>query len=102
MGSPTYEFQFEKLSGTVLSSLFSDKGRKVWCGKAEKSEELKALLTYCFTDLLNLAVGDAIKASKLMKNSLETMFKMTKLIKKKRDGTLKDVKAAIKQEEVGW
>ena len=50
--------------------------------KQIKLEEQKALLTHCFTHLLNLAVGDAIEASKVIKNSLETTFKVTKLIKK--------------------
>ena len=39
--------------------------------KEIKSEEPKALHTHCFTHSLNLAVGDAIKAGKMMKNSLE-------------------------------
>ena len=38
--------------------------------KEIKSEEPKALLTHWFTYSLNLAVGDAIKACKVMKNSL--------------------------------
>ena len=50
--------------------------------KQIKLEEPKALLTHCFTHLLNLAVGDAIKAGKVIKNSLETTSKVTKLIKK--------------------
>ena len=39
--------------------------------KEIKSGEPKALHTHCFTHLLNLAVGDAVKAGKVMKNSLE-------------------------------
>ena len=38
--------------------------------KEIKSEEPKALLSHWFTYSLNLAVGDAIKACKVMKNSL--------------------------------
>ena len=37
------------------------------------------MLTQCFTHSLNLAVGDAIKTSKVMKNSLETRFEIQKL-----------------------
>ena len=78
------------------------KGEKTDLAKEVKSEETKALLTHCFTHSLNLAVGGTIKASKLMKNFLETTFEITKLIKKspKRDGKLKDIKTAIEQEEV--
>ena len=66
----------------MLRWLFHDEGREEWCGQQIKSLEPKALLTYCFTHSLNLAVGDAIKASKVMKNSLETTYEITKLIKK--------------------
>ena len=49
-----------------------------------------------------MAVADAIKASKGMKNSLETTFEMTKLIQKwpKQDDKLKDIKIVIEQEQV--
>ena len=70
--------------------------------KQIKLEEPNTLLTHCFTHSLNLAVGKAIKVSKVMKNSLETTFEITKLTKKlpKRDGKVKDIKTAIEQEEV--
>ena len=60
------------------------------------------MLTHCFTHSLYLAVGDAIKATKVMKNSLEKTFEITKLIKKlpKRDGKVKDIKTTIEQEGV--
>ena len=78
------------------------KGEKVGVAKQIKSEEMKVLFTHCFIHSLNLAVNDAIKASKVMENSLETTFKIMKLIKKllKRAGKLKDIKTAIEQEEV--
>ena len=77
-------------------------GEKTGVTKQIKSEEPKELLTYCFIDFFNLAVHDAIKASKVMKNYLEKMLEITKLIKKspKRDGKLKDIRTAIVQEEV--
>ena len=60
------------------------------------------MLTHCFTHLLNVAVGDAIKASKVMKNSLETTFEIKEHLKKspKRDGKLKDFKTTVEQEKV--
>lgn len=42
----------------------------------------KALFTHCYTYSLNLAVGDAIKNSEIMKEALETTYVITKLIKK--------------------
>ena len=96
------EFQFEKLLRQCYDDCSTIKGEKTGVANQIKSEELKALLTYCFTDSLNLAVRDGIKARKVMKNYLETMLEITKLIKKspKRDGKLKDIKTIIEQEEV--
>ena len=78
------------------------KGEKTGVAKQIKSEELKALLIRCFTHSVNLTVGDAIKTSKVMKNSFETTFEITKLIKKlmKQEGKLKDIKTSIEQKEV--
>ena len=50
--------------------------------KQIKSEEPKVLVTHCFPHSLKLAVGNAINASKLMQNSLETTLKIKKLMKK--------------------
>ena len=50
--------------------------------KQIKLEEPKALIFHCFTHSLNLAVGYAIKVSKVMKNYLETTFENTKVIEK--------------------
>ena len=78
------------------------KGEKTGLAKQINLEELKALLTHWFTHSLNFAVGDAIKASKVVNNSFKTTFDITKLIKKspKRDGKLKDIKTVIEQEKV--
>ena len=91
---PRNQFKFEKLSGTTSWWLFNDEGRKDDCGKANES--------HSFTDSLNLAFGDAIMTTKVMKNSLEITLEITKLIKKsqKRNGKLKDNKNAIHQQEV--
>ena len=76
------------------------KGEKAGVAAQIKKVQPKALLTHCFTHSLNLAVGDAIKESKVMKNSLETTFEITKLIKKspKRDSKLQKIKSAIEAE----
>jgi len=66
------------------------KGKKAGVAKQIKDIESKALFTHCFTHFLNLAVGDVIKSSKVMKDALETSHEITKLIKKspKRDAKL--------------
>ncbi len=45
-------------------------------------EEPKALYTRCYGHSSSLACGDAIKHSKIMKDSLDTTHEITKLIKK--------------------
>ncbi len=45
-------------------------------------EEPKALYTRCYGHSSSLACGDAIKRSKIMKESLDTTHEITKLIKK--------------------
>ncbi len=45
-------------------------------------EEPKALYTRCYGHSPSLACGDAIKHSKIMKDSLDTTHEITKLIKK--------------------
>ena len=62
--------------------------------KQIKEEERRALFTHCYTHSLNLAVGDAIKNSKLMKDALEATHQITKLIKKspKQDTKLQSLK----------
>ena len=70
------------------------KGEKNGVAKQIKDIERRALLTHCYTHSLNLAVGDAIKNSKIMKDALETTHEITKLIKKsaKRDTKLEKLK----------
>ena len=71
-------------------------GEKGGVAKQIKDIEKKALLTHCYTHSLNLAVGDAIKNSKIMRDALE----ITKLRKKapKRDSKLDSIKKVSKTE----
>ena len=81
----------KKCHGQCYDSCSTRKGQKTGVAKQIKTDESKALLMHCFTHSLNLAVGDAIKISKIMKNALKTTHEITKLIKKspKRDAKLK-------------
>ena len=45
------------------------------------SKEPRAVYTHCYGHALNLAVGDTVKRSKVMRDSLDTVFEMSKLIK---------------------
>ena len=44
-------------------------------------EECRAVNMHCYGHSLNLAASDTVKNSKLMKDALETMYVITKLIK---------------------
>ena len=49
--------------------------------KGIMDEEPCAVFTHCYGHSLNLAASDTVKKSKLMKNALDTTYKITKLIK---------------------
>ena len=49
--------------------------------KKIRDEEPRAVFTHCYGHSLNLAVSDTIKKSSVMKNSLDTVHEITKLVK---------------------
>ena len=51
-------------------------------GVAKIISEPRAVFTHCYGHSLNLAVGDTVKQSKLMKSTLEMVNEISKLIKK--------------------
>ena len=74
------------------------KGKKSGVAKQIKEIEWRALFTHCYTHSLNLAVGDSIKNSRIMRDALDTTLEITKLIKKspKRDSKLDEIKSEAK------
>ena len=71
-----------KCRGQCYDGCSTMTGEKGGVAKQIKDIEKKALLTHCYTLSLNLAVGDAIKNSKIMRDALETTHEIIKLIKK--------------------
>ena len=59
------------------------------------AEKKRAVYTHCYGHALNLAVGDAIKQSKVCRDSMETAFEISKLIKfsPKRNAAFDRIKA---------
>ena len=59
--------------------------------------EPRAVFTHCYGHSLNLACGDAIKHCKLMRDALDTSYKIIKLIKKSsaREAIFKKLKAEM-------
>ena len=68
-----------------------------------KEEEKRALYTHCYCHSLNLAVGDTMKKSKILKDTIDTTFELTKLVKKspKRDTKLKSIQTEIVEDGDG-
>ena len=65
-------------------------GCKNGVAKQFSDKETKAIYTHCNGHTLNLAVGDTVKKSKIMRDALDTTYEMSKLVKfsPKRDSLL--------------
>ena len=45
-----------------------------------QAEDSRAVLTHCYGQPLNLAIGDQVKQSKVGRNALDVAFEISKLI----------------------
>ena len=68
------------------------------------SENLKAFFTYCFGHALNLAIGDMVKNVRFLKDSMDTKYEISNLIKRspKRDAILQKSRKDISLEYPGF
>ena len=55
-------------------------GCKNGFAKQISDKETKAIYTHCYGHALNLAVGDMVKQSKIMRDALDATFQMSKLV----------------------
>ena len=78
-------------------------GIKNGVAKRISDKEPRAVFTHCYGHALNLAVGDTVKSSKIMKSSLETVHEISKLIKKspKRSALFEKLKQELASETIG-
>ena len=62
-----------------------------------KNDEPRAILTHCYGHVLQLAVGDTVKEIKLLGNTLDTTYEISKLLKfsPKRDALFDTLKITI-------
>ena len=90
--------RIEKCRGQCYDGASSMSGHK--SGVAEKIMDLesRALYTHCYGHALNLAAQDSIKQIKIMEDTLDTTYEITKLIKKspKREAIFKKIAEDIK------
>ena len=78
-------------------------GIKNGIAKCISDRESRAVFTHCYGHALNLAVGDTVKSSKIMKSSLETAHEISKLIKNspKRSALFEKLKQELGSESIG-
>lgn len=67
-------------------------------------QEPRAIYTHCYGHAINLAVGDTVKRSKVMRDSLDTVFEMSKIIKysPRRDTILEQLKREMALDTSGF
>ena len=66
-------------------------------------EEPKVLYTHCYGHALSLACSDSVMRCKLMRNALDIVYEITKLIKKspRRDATFKTIREQLSSPSPG-
>jgi len=79
-------------------------GAKTGVAKQIRDVEKKAVYTHCYGHALNLAAGDCIKRSKVMRDALETTYEISKLLKysPKRDHMFEELKKEMAPETPGF
>lgn len=78
-------------------------GAKAGVAKKLLDVEARAIYTHCYGHALNLACGDTIKSSKLMKDTLDTTHEIVKLLKRspRRDICFASLKADLAPDTPG-
>ena len=72
--------KLSKYHGQCYDGVSNMAGSKTGVAAQLPAEETRALLTHCYGHVLNLAVGDAIKESKICRDALDTAFEISRLI----------------------
>ena len=73
--------KIENCRGQCYDGTANITGAKKGVATQLRQTEPRALLTHCYGHALNLAVSETIRTSKVMKDALDTTFKISKLIK---------------------
>ncbi|XP_052249555.1 zinc finger MYM-type protein 1-like [Dreissena polymorpha] len=68
------------------------------------AKEERAVFTHCYGHALNLAVGDCVRQCKLLRDTMDTVHEVSKLIKysPKRDSTLQTLKEEMSPDTPGF
>ena len=94
------DLKVTKCCGQYYDGCSTMKGPKNGVVVKIKKEEQRALYSHCYVYSLNLAVGDTMKSSKVLQDTIDTTFELTKLIKfsPKRDAVLCNLQSQINNE----
>ncbi len=91
---------FNKIRGQCASSML---GRRSGVATCILQEEPRALYAHCYGHSLNLACSDSVKECKVMRDSLDVVQEITKLVKKspRHDSTLQAIKVSMGSDSPG-
>lgn len=92
-----------KLRGQCYDGAATMAGTKAGVAKKLSDEEPRAVYTHCYGHAINLACGDTIRNSKLMKDALNTTHVIVKLLKRspKRDTCFASLKTDLAPDTPG-
>ena len=93
-----------KCRGQCYDGASTMKGAKSGVATQLLKDEPRAVYMHCYGHALNLAVGDTVKKCKVMKDSLDTTFEVSKLVKfsPKRDIQFEKLKAGLAPDSPGF
>ncbi len=94
---------FNKIRGQCYDGASSMSGRRSGVATRILQEEPRALYTHCYGHSLNLACSDSVKECKVMRDSLDVVQEITKLVKKspRCDSTLQAIKESMGSDSPG-
>ena len=97
-------FSLSRCRGQCYDGAANMKGGNTGVAKQLLDEEPRALYTHCYWHALNLAVGDAVKHYKVVKDALDTTYEVSKLVKysPKRDTALQTLKESLAADTPGF
>jgi len=70
-----------KCRGLCYDGASSMLGARSGAAKQLNEDKNRAVFLHCYGHALNLAVGDSVKNSKILKDALEITFEVSKLVK---------------------
>ena len=95
------DLKLNKCRGQSYDGCNTMKGPKNGVVVKIKKEEQRALYSHFYAHSLNLAVSDTMKSSKVLQDTIDTTFELTKLIKfsAKRDAVLRNLQSRINNKD---